>query len=126
MLIDRTTVSRTENPLEPVLSALASGYSLIFFPEGTRNTSSQALLPFKSGLFRLAQAFPNVQLIPVWVDNIGRVLPKGEVFPVPLLCSVTFGVPVIFEPSESKTEFLARARSALLMTSPHGENGHAP
>ncbi len=100
VLIDRTTVSRTENPLDPVLSALASGYSLIFFPEGTRNTSSQALLPFKSGLFRLAQAFPNVQLIPVWVDNIGRVLPKGEVFPVPLLCSVTFGVPVNFEPSE--------------------------
>jgi hypothetical protein len=35
-----------------------------------------------------------VQLIPAWIDNVQRVMPKGEVVPVPILCTVTFGAPI--------------------------------
>jgi hypothetical protein len=94
--------------------ALDSGESLILFPEGTRNTTDAMLLPFRSGLYHLSRARPHVELVPTWIDNLGRVLPKGAAIPLPLLCSVSFGVPLILLADEPKADFLARAREALL------------
>ena len=79
-----------EDPLEPLVEALESGDSLVIFPEGTRSNKGEPQA-FKAGLYHLAERFPNVQLIPTWIDNVQRVMPKGEVVPVPILCSVTFG-----------------------------------
>ena len=102
-----------EDPLEPLLEALRHGDSLVIFPEGTRGNKGDPA-PFKAGLYHLAEAFPEVQLIPAWIDNVQRVMPKGEVVPVPILCSVTFGAPIQIEPGEDKRLFLARARDAVL------------
>ena len=105
--------TQDEDPLEPLMEALRNGDSLVIFPEGTRGNKGDPA-PFKAGLFHLAEAFPDVQLIPVWVDNVQRVMPKGEVVPVPILCSVTFGAPVQLKPGEEKREFLTRARAAVI------------
>lgn len=78
VLIERQRVTRTNNPLTPMLSALADGDSLIIFPEGTRLPGDE-LGEFKPGLHYLAAARPDVELIPVFIDNLNRVLPKGEV-----------------------------------------------
>ena len=102
-----------EDPLEPLVEALESGDSLVIFPEGTRSNKSEPQA-FKAGLYHLAEKFPGVQLIPVWIDNVQRVMPKGEVVPVPILCSVTFGAPLQLGAGEDKREFLARAREAVL------------
>ena len=114
VLIDRSGEAGSENPVDRMLSALNGGDSLILFPEGTRNTSDEILLPFKSGIFHLASRRPEVQLIPVWMENLGRVLPKGETIPVPLLCSINFGAPIQIAPGEDKVAFLDRIRRALL------------
>jgi 1-acyl-sn-glycerol-3-phosphate acyltransferase len=115
VLIERNgAASSRRDPLAPIKEALADGASLIFFPEGTRNTTQEALLPFKSGLCRLARAAPHVPLTPVWIHNVGRVMPKGEFLPVPLLCRVTFGAPMHLAPAEDRDDFLRRARNALL------------
>jgi hypothetical protein len=53
-------------------------------------------------------------LVPAWIDNIQRVLPKGEVVPVPILCSVTFGAPIRLEEGEDRRHFLDRARDAVI------------
>jgi 1-acyl-sn-glycerol-3-phosphate acyltransferase len=84
------------------------------FPEGTRNTTDEVLLPFKSGIYRVACRRPDVELVPVWMENLGRVLPKGEMIPVPLLCSVNFGAPLQLRAGEDKARFLEHARRALL------------
>jgi 1-acyl-sn-glycerol-3-phosphate acyltransferase len=106
---------RTEDqdPLEPLLDALRSGDSLVIFPEGTRGNLAEPQV-FKSGLFHLAEQFPEVPLIPTWIDNVQRVMPKGEVVPVPILCSVSFGAPLHLQPGEDKRAFLERARAAVL------------
>ncbi len=114
-------VSRTrtdeQDPLEPLVQALANGDSLVIFPEGTRSNKGVPQ-PFKSGLFHLAEQFPGVQLIPAWIDNVQRVMPKGEVVPVPVLCTVTFGAPMQLRAGEDKRTFLERAREAVLAMRP--------
>ena len=105
--------SADEDPLEPLMEALRHGDSLVIFPEGTRGHGAEPA-PFKSGLYALAQAFPDVQLIPAWIDNVQRVMPKGEVVPVPILCTVTFGAPIALRPDEARRSFLDRARSAVI------------
>ena len=102
-----------EDPLEPLVEALDAGDSLVIFPEGTRSSKGDPQ-PFKAGLYHLAAKFPDVALIPVWIDNVQRVMPKGEVVPVPILCSVTFGAPLQLEPGEDKRDFLERARAAVV------------
>jgi 1-acyl-sn-glycerol-3-phosphate acyltransferase len=105
-----------EDPLEPLAEALRNGDSLVIFPEGTRGNKGEPQA-FKAGLYHLAEQFPDVQLIPAWIDNVQRVMPKGEVVPVPILCSVTFGAPIQINPGEDKREFLTRAREAVIALS---------
>ncbi len=117
VLVDRERSGPESNPLQPMLDALAAGDSLILFPEGTRNLE-EGLLPFKSGLYRLGLACPDVELVPVWIANLNRVMPKGRSLPLPLLCSVSFGAPMSIEKDEDKDAFLQRARLALLELAP--------
>ena len=102
-----------EDPLEPLLDALGRGDSIILFPEGTRGHSGEPQA-FKAGLYNLALKFPKVVLVPAWINNVQHVLPKGEVVPVPVLCSVTFGAPMQLQPDEDRRTFLERARHAVV------------
>jgi len=105
--------SSDEDPLEPLCEALQHGDSIILFPEGTRGSADEPQ-PFKAGLYNLAQRFPNVVLVPAWINNVQRVMPKGEVVPVPVLCSVTFGAPMQLQEGEERRAFLERARHAVI------------
>jgi 1-acyl-sn-glycerol-3-phosphate acyltransferase len=118
VLIDRRPEMRSEDPVAQMGEALDQGQSLILFPEGTRNTGDAPLLPFKSGLYHLARLQPDVNLVPVWIENLNRVMPKGEIVPVPILCTVTFGAPLRLAEGEEKAPFLDRASEALLALKP--------
>lgn len=102
-----------EDPLAPLIQALENGDSLILFPEGTRGHGEEPQA-FKAGLYNLALRFPDVVLVPAWIANVQRLMPKGEVVPVPVLCSVSFGAPIRLEPGEDRHAFLARAREAVM------------
>ena len=113
VLIDRARENTNVDPLDPLREALRNGDSLIIFPEGTRGTSATPAR-FRSGLFRLAGEFPAVELIPVYLDNLHRSLPKGALLPVPVVCTVHFGAPVARIDGEEKEAFLERAREAVI------------
>jgi len=113
VLVDRERSERHADPIEVMVGALDQGASLIVFPEGTRNPQ-EGLLPFKSGIFRIAQARPAVEFVPVWLDNLKRVMPKGRLLPLPILCTVSFGAPLKLREGETRESFLARPRDALL------------
>lgn len=95
-----------------MLEALGSDHSLILFPEGTRGDGT-TMGPFKSGLYHLARRKPGLEMIPVYLENLNRILPKGELLPIPLLVSVTFGPPLYLGEQESKQAFLDRSRRAI-------------
>jgi len=118
VLVERNWIERSEDPLLVMLRAIDSGQSLIFFPEGTRNMTEEPLLRFRAGLYHLAKARPDLELVPCWIENMSRVLPKGTFLPVPLLCRVIFGAPLQLQQDEERKVFLHRAQSALLSLSP--------
>jgi 1-acyl-sn-glycerol-3-phosphate acyltransferase len=122
VLIDRDSVTRTVDPIATMAEALDQNNSLILFPEGTRNTGEEPLLPFKSGLYHLAKSRPDVELVPVWIENLNRVMPKGEFLPIPLLCTVTLGAPLALGPDEDKRAFLERSRNSLLALATRSRN----
>jgi 1-acyl-sn-glycerol-3-phosphate acyltransferase len=114
VLIDRRPEARTEDPVGLMAAALDGGESLILFPEGMRNMGPSRLLPLKTGLYHLARARPDVDLVPTWVANLNAIMPKGEVIPLPLIATVTFGAPLHLGHGEDKEAFLERAATALL------------
>jgi 1-acyl-sn-glycerol-3-phosphate acyltransferase len=113
VLIDRSRSDPNANPLAPLIEALQRGESLILFPEGTRGRDAMPAA-FKSGLYHLAEQFPDVPLIPVYLENLHRSLPKGAFLPIPMTCTVRFGAPMSLGAGEAKDAFLERARGEVI------------
>lgn len=105
-------VTLASRAFSTMLEAMGETHSLILFPEGTRG-NGETMGPFKSGLYHLACKKPGLELIPVYLENLNRILPKGELLPVPLISSVTFGPPLYLGDREPKASFLERARHAI-------------
>lgn len=113
LLIDRTDIKVHQSPVDLMLREIGTTKSLIVFPEGSRSVSGE-IGDFKSGLYYLSKKRPDIELIPVHIDNLNRVLPRGEFLPVPLLSCISFGPPLWLERGEAKLDFLGRARRAVL------------
>lgn len=117
VLIERGVSSFHRNPVDDLVEAMGTRHSLIFFPEGQRGSEPEPGA-FRSGLFHLAARRPGVDLVPVYLSNLERVMPRGALIPVPLQSDVVFGTPMRLEPGEGKQEFLARARGAVVALRP--------
>ena len=116
LLIDRTrkNIKVHQTPVQEMARLMGDRYSLIIFPEGGRNQGEgDEIGEFKSGLYYLAKRRPDLELVPVYLENLGRVLPRGEYFPVPLLSCISIGPPMWLETDEPKKDFLGRARQAV-------------
>lgn len=106
----REAAARTT--IDHIAQEMGDRYSLIIFPEGTRG-DGETVAPFKSGLYYLCREKPDLQLVPAYLENLNRILPKGQFLPVPLISRVTFGAPTYFDPAESKAAFIERMRDAV-------------
>jgi len=113
LLIDRHNIKVHNSPIDYLLREVGETHSMIVFPEGHRNTTGE-LGEFKSGLYHLSKKRPDLEFVPVYIDNLNRVLPRGEFLPVPLLSCISFGAPIWLEPDELKRQFLERARQAII------------
>ena len=122
VLVERGAMAKASSPeeakfigrslIEEMAAALGETYSLILFPEGTRGTGEK-LGEFRAGLYHVALRRPDVELVPAYLENMNRILPKGEFLPVPMLSLLTFGKPMQVEADEEKDAFLERAQEAV-------------
>lgn len=106
-------ISAAARSIESIAAGMGDHSSIIVFPEGTRSLTGE-ILPFKSGLYHLLKLKPDLEVVPVYLSNMNRILPKGEVLPVPLIGRVIVGAPMRLDPAEDKHDFLTRAREAML------------
>lgn len=113
LLVDRKEIKVHKSPIDIMLQQMGDVYSLIIFPEGGRSSGDDEMGEFKSGLYYLGKKRPDLELVPVYIDNVNRILPRGEVLPVPLLSCITIGPPIFLEAGEPKQQFLARARQSV-------------
>jgi 1-acyl-sn-glycerol-3-phosphate acyltransferase len=112
LLIDRTEIKVHQSPVDVMIREIGNQFSLIVFPEGGRGSGTE-IGEFKSGLYYLCKKRPDLELVPVHIDNMNRILPRGEFLPVPLLTCISFGPPMWLEAGEPKADFLRRAREAV-------------
>jgi 1-acyl-sn-glycerol-3-phosphate acyltransferase len=112
LLIDRKDIKVHQSPVDLMIREIGDQKSLIVFPEGGRSEDG-SIGEFKSGLYYLSKKRPDLELVPVHIDNLNRVLPRGEFLPVPLLSCISFGPPMWLESGEPKSDFLHRAREAV-------------
>jgi 1-acyl-sn-glycerol-3-phosphate acyltransferase len=117
---DNPGPAERERQIAALLDAMGRRCSLVMFPEGTRGAGPD-IAPFKSGLYHLSLHRPGLELVPVHLDNVRRILPKGEVLPVPMACCVTFGPPITLGDDEPRGVFLERAREAVRRLRPREE-----
>jgi len=113
LLIDRENINIRNTPIQVMIDEMQDVYSIVMFPEGGRGTGDN-IEEFKSGLYYLAKRRPDLELIPVYLGNMSRILPRGKTLPVPMLSTVLFGPPIWLEEGEKKGDFLARARQAVV------------
>ena len=113
VLIERENVSLKNSPIQVMVREMQNEYSLILFPEGGRSQDG-TLGDFKSGLYYLCKRRPDLELIPIYLNNLNGILPRGKTLPVPMLSRVIFGPPMWLEMEERKESFLERARNAVL------------
>ena len=90
-------IDRTKQPLQAFLEGcsreLDAGNVVLIFPEGTRGEAEQ-MQELKGGIACLAEKYPAVPIIPIFLFGTGRTLPRGAWLPVPFRIDVFVGEPI--------------------------------
>ena len=86
------------------------GENILVFPEGERSMDG-SLLPFRQGLGIMAKEL-GIPVVPVRIDGLTYVYPRGATWPRRGRVTVTFGEPLTFT-RESVEEVVARSRQAI-------------
>ena len=99
ILIKRDRTDPENDPIDSMDKMLKKSRSLILYPEGSRGIPG-VMYNFKKGLGYLIQRNPDVDVIPVYLDNVYKTLPKGKKIILPYNCSINFGEPIKFNSYE--------------------------
>ncbi len=98
-LIQRDRDDPNNDPIDSMDKMLKKSRSLILFPEGSRGIPG-VMAKFKKGLGYLIQRNPEINVIPVYLDNVYKTLPRGKNLILPYNCSIKFGDPIQFKSME--------------------------
>jgi len=97
-LIPRKRANTEEDidPIEVMSNLLRKGRSIIIYPEGSRGAPG-IMTDFKKGVGYLVKQNPTVDVIPVYLDGLHKILPKGKNLILPYNCRIIFGDSINFK-----------------------------
>lgn len=95
LYVNRESKVKGEN-LDFLDSIIKDGKSIIIFPEGSRGAPDE-LQQFRKGVGVILSKNPSVPFVPMFLDGVGRAMPKGESMPVPFTTQLYVGDPVYTE-----------------------------
>jgi long-chain acyl-CoA synthetase len=87
------------------------GYSILIFPEGTRSPDGQ-MAPFKAGIGLLAREL-DVPVVPIYLDGLHAILPKGRSWPRSGPFRAVVGEPIAIDRSRTNAEAAELLEAAL-------------
>jgi 1-acyl-sn-glycerol-3-phosphate acyltransferase len=119
ILIERKAITVRHNPIQQILEGITPTESLILFPEGTRNMGDTTLLPFKPGLWHLGKARPDFEFVPTYLHNLNLMLPKDDLFYLPLTAQIYYGAPIRWTPDVTRQQFMDLCQSKILELHDH-------
>lgn len=88
--IDRAKITKENNPIKLMGDVLKNNQSIIVFPEGTRSLDGE-FNQFKTGVARLIIQNPDIPIVPCYLTNMYKAMPKGELLPIPFICDIYIG-----------------------------------
>ncbi|WP_439473319.1 lysophospholipid acyltransferase family protein [Algoriphagus formosus] len=112
--VDRTSTESRRISLEKLVEILSKGKSVVVAPEGTRNDSSETLLPFHKGAFRLSIE-SQIPILPMAVIGADRIMKRGSILLRPGKIRIYFSE-ALQPPHPSPTavdEYTAKCRNRL-------------
>src|SRR5262249_10481212 len=89
---DRAWRPPAGDPLAGCSSVLDASEILILYLEGTRGVPGR-MSDLKAGVAYLARHHPKVPVVPIALNGVERVRPKGAVVPLPLTVTADVGMP---------------------------------
>lgn len=101
LTIPRSGITKDNNPVKIMKMAIMEGKSLIIFPEGTRSQTGE-IGRFRPGIAHLIKEASNLEVLPVFLANMGRSLPKGEYLPIPFFCEIVIGEALTLQGDKSE------------------------
>lgn len=99
--VERSPQDRSHHVISRAERALAEGFSLLFFAEGSRSRDGR-IHPFRPGALRLARK-TSTTIVPVGIRGGREILPRGEWFPRRGIITICYGKPI--PPNELEEEF---------------------
>ena len=109
-LIQRDRDDPENDPIDSMDKMLKKSRSLILFPEGSRGVPG-VMTKFKKGLGYLIQRNPEINVIPVYLNNVYKTLPRGKNLILPYNCSIKFGNPIVFKSMEIEDILLSSEKA---------------
>lgn len=107
--MERKKVSRRS--ADRATGLLAEGWSLLIFPEGGRSPDGWGQ-EHKAGAAFLSVRC-GVPVVPIHLDGVGRVLPKGSGRPNPGNVTINFGAPIAPAEGEDAKSLVTRLEAAI-------------
>ena len=90
VIVDRSSNESRRKSMDHLKNVLKQGISVLIFPEGTQNRSSEILQPFYEGAFRIAVETQQ-PILPMVIINAGNLMPPGKLYVKPGKITVIIG-----------------------------------
>lgn len=94
IIINRKGKQEIDKTIEPINLALSQKKSILIFPEGSRG-EPEIMGQFKNGIAYILKTHPTIPFVPIYMQGLGKAMPKGDSVIIPHDSKIIVGRPVL-------------------------------